>query len=315
MTLTQLRYLVALGRFQNFVQAAEYCHVSQSTLSMQVKKLEESLDVLIFDRSKKPVQLTPIGQQIVAQAQVGLSEIERIRTIIKMDRQKIADELSIGIIPTLSPYLLPLFLVAFTRKNPTVKIRVRELLTEQIIHELRNNDLDIGIIATPEEESNFSTLPLFREAFVAYVSESHPLYHRRQLRRHDLTGEDLWLLEKGHCFRGQVLNVCEDERLRNAENAIQFESGSLETLRRIVDSQHGYTLLPELAVLGFREAQRGKIRRFVNPVPAREVRMLLHHSYASRATVALLRAEIVANLPEAMRQRQEELRIIDWRRE
>ncbi len=313
MTITQLQYIIALGEFRNFVQAAEHCHVTQSTLSMQIKKLEESLGVLIFDRSKKPIQFTSIGVQIVAQAQIGLSEIERIRTIIKMNQQEIADDLAIGILPTLSPYLLPLFLIPFTRKNPNIKIRVLELQTDQIIKKVRTNELDIGIIATPVEEQNLNTIPLFQEAFMAYVSDSHFLHRKESIDYADLVGEDLWLLEKGHCFRGQVLNICEDNRLQSERSGIQFESGSLETLRRIVDSQHGYTLLPELSLQGFNEEQYRKIRRFKKPAPAREVRLLLHQSYHNRATIDLLRQEIQENLPDKLSQNHEELTVINWR--
>ena len=222
-----------------------------------------------------------------------------------------ADNLRIGIIPTLSPYLLPLFLVSFVEKNPNVKVNIEELLTEEIIYRLYNGQLDIGILITPLDNSNLIEVPLFYESFLGYVSSSHQLSKKQKIQPADLDMDGLWLLEKGHCFRSQALNICE-KKLKKESSSIHFESGSLETLRRIVDSQYGYTLLPELATLGFNEEQMQKIKHFKPPVPVREVSLVIHCSYIKRNTIEVLKQEIQNSVPEDMLQQPEEVRVVPW---
>ncbi len=313
MTITQLNYIIAVDLHKSFVKAAEHSHVTQSTLSMQIKKLEDSLGVLIFDRSKKPVQLTFIGEQIVKQAKVGITELERIKTIIKMGEQKMADNLKIGILPTLSPYLLPLFLVSFTQKYPSVNVKIDELFTEEIIYQIYNNQLDIGIAVTPLRNPNIIEVPLFYESFLGYVSSSHRLFEKEQIEPSDLETDGFWLLEKGHCFTGQTLKICEENIIKNYTFPIHFECGSLETLRRMVDSQYGYTLLPELATIGFDEEQMKKVKRFKPPVPMRAVSLVFHQSYIRRHTIEVLKNEIQNSIPEHMLQKPEQGKIVRWK--
>ncbi|MEL6943557.1 MAG: hydrogen peroxide-inducible genes activator [Bacteroidota bacterium] len=297
MTITQLQYALAVAQHNSFSKAAEYCHISQSTLSMQIKKLEQSLNVLIFDRTKKPVELTPIGAQIMEQAKIGLSELDRIKDIVGAKQNEFPSSIKIGIIPTLSPYLLPLFLVPFIKKYPKVKVSISELQTLEIIDCLRSNDIDFGILVTPLEDNTLTTQPLFYEPFLAYISEKHPLSRKAWVQSEDLKSEDFWLLESGHCFREQTLKICQKTNFK-ASSSLHFESGSLETLRNLVDGHYGYTLLPQLATMKFDATQKNRIRPFRTPIPVREVSLVCHQNYYKTNLRDILFKEIRTHIPD-----------------
>ena len=186
------------------------------------------------------------------------------------------------------------------RKYPSIKIITEELQTQDLVLKLYNNQLDVGILVTPLENTSLIEIPLFYEPFMGYISDSHPLIQKQQLKAEDLDVEGLWLLEKGHCFRGQILSICQDRNLKRENGDIHFECGSLETLRRIIENHFGYTLLPELATIGFNEEQQSKIRPFEDPVPVREVGLAIHQSYIKRSTVELLKREIQNCVPPHM---------------
>jgi len=300
MTITQLEYIIAVQKNKSFVKAAKACYVTQSTLSMQIKKLEESLNVLIFDRSKKPVQVTFIGEQIMNQAMLGLSELDRIHTIIQSSKEELAQQIRIGIIPTLSPSLVPMFLVDFSKKYPNIEIKIQELLTEEILFQLYNNQLDVGLIVTPLDNAKLTEIPLFYEPFVGYVSPSHTLSKKTVIQPKDLNLSDLWLLESGHCFKSQVLKICQQKESEEGQSNLHFESGSLQTLKKIVDGHHGYTLLPELSIRDFSEKCQSQVRHFANPVPVREVSLVFHQSYIKRHTIEVLKQEIQEKVPKEM---------------
>jgi len=232
MTVTQLEYIVAVGECKSFAKAAAKCHITQPTLSMQIKKLEEELNVLLFDRSTKPVGPTEIGNQIIDQAKISLSEIKRIQYIIESKENDEARELRIGIIPTLSPYLLPLFAVDFAAKFPNTQITIKEMLSEEIAFNLYNNNLDLGILVTPFDSPELKKITLFYEPFVAYLPSNHPLSTQSKINVFDLDLKDMWLLKEGHCFRNQAINICSENSLAEHTNNLRFESGSLETLLR-----------------------------------------------------------------------------------
>lgn len=311
MTISQLEYCIAVYQCKNFQRAAEQCTVTQSTLSMQIKKLEQTLGVVIFDRTKKPVQVTPIGEQIIKQAISGLHELEQIPRIIESQQNGLSEELRIGIIPTLSPYLLPLFLVQFAERYPDINIKVEELKTEDLTYQLYNRTIDVGILVPPLYQFGVIEIPLFEEPFVAYTSDEHPLQQYAAITADQLTTDDLWLLEEGHCFRDQVLNICTTDTQTSRKDNLHFTSGSLETLRRLVDNHHGYTILPQLATTHFTEQEQARVRPFVAPIPVRAVSLAVHSAYVQRQTVEALREVIVAGLPPSL-QIKREAKIIEW---
>ncbi len=297
MTVTQLEYIVAVGECKSFANAAKKCHITQPTLSMQIKKLEEELNVLLFDRSKKPVRPTEIGNQIIEQARISLGEIRSIHSIIE-SREKEEGELRIGIIPTLSPYLLPLFAIEFGQKFPNTLITINEMLSEEIAFNLYNNNLDLGILVTPFDTPGLQKSTLFYEPFIAYLAADHPLSNQSKIDIYDLDLKDIWLLKEGHCFRNQAISICSESSFLENNNNVRFEGASLETLRRIVEKQYGYTLLPELATLGFTEEQAKMVKEFKDPKPTREVSLIMPRRFMKRKLIEALKLTIIENIPE-----------------
>ncbi len=300
MTITQLEYIIAVDTFKSFAEAANRCFVTQPTLSMQVKKLEEELGTILFDRSRKPVLTTDIGKSIIEQARVTVQQARLIRELVESEREAVTGELRIGIIPTLSPYLLPLFILKFVQKYPEIKVSIEELTSERLIDKLYSDQLDVGILVTPLHKKGLIETALFYELFVVYMSSQHPLHDKGQIDFKDLNIDEMWLLAKGHCFRNQVVNLCGDHHQHQGHN-LRFESGSLETLRRIVDQQYGFTLLPELATLDMDSEQYQHIKHFKNPQPVREVSLVRHQNYVKARLVKLLEEEILDNVPEILK--------------
>ncbi|NBC10033.1 MAG: LysR family transcriptional regulator [Bacteroidetes bacterium] len=312
MTLTQLEYIIAVDNHRSFAKAARACHVTQPTLSMQVKKLVEDMGVLVFDRSKKPILTTDIGRRIVTQARTILRESSRIYELIKDEQDTVKGELRVGVIPTLGPYLLPQFLPDFMVKYPDVQLNIQELLSEEIIEKLKADQLDIGLLVTPLNIDGFTELPLFYETFVVYMSTSHPLSDRHKIDFDDLNMEDMWLLQEGHCFRSQAVNIC-GEGQQETQRGLRFESGSLETLRRIVEKQYGYTLLPELATMELSEELYNRhVRTFRNPQPVREVSIVLRRSFMKRRLVDILQKSILEAVPDILKN-SERGKVVEWR--
>lgn len=300
MTLTQLGYIVAVAQYRNFGAAAEASHVTQPTLSMQVQKLEEDLGVLIFDRSQQPIRVTAVGEQILAQARIVLAEAHKIQDLTSSEQNEVRGSISIGVIPTLSPYVIPRFIRAFTQKYPQAQVTVEELQTQQIVDRMKNDQLDVGLLVTPLHIPMVIEHPIFYEPFMLYLAPKHPFAGEKKIREKDLSVKDIWLLTDGHCFREQVLNLCGDrKRASQGTTSLRFESGNLETLKKMVDQGDGYTLLPLLAALEVEEGPRRKqLKEFQAPVPTREVSLVHNKLYKKRATVDALIAEIRASIPE-----------------
>ncbi|GHA75146.1 hydrogen peroxide-inducible genes activator [Pontibacter akesuensis] len=308
MTLVQLEYLVAVDTHRHFATAAEHCHITQPTLSMQLQKLEEEMGVQLFDRSRVPVRPTEIGHEIIAQARVVLAESRKIQEIVQDQKQELSGELRIGVIPTLAPYLIPLFITGFLEKNPHVRVVVQELMTSQIVEKLNHELLDVGLLVTPLENKTIKELPLFYEAFVAYINSKHPLAQQKAITADQLDLNELWVLNEGHCFRSQVLNICNrGGSMANGQGGhLDYKSGSLETLKRIVETQHGLTLLPELSVLDLAEDKLKLVHGFQEPQPLREVSMVVHRSFLKRKLIEALKQEIISSIPEHIRSRKKE---------
>ncbi|MBX2966611.1 MAG: LysR family transcriptional regulator [Cyclobacteriaceae bacterium] len=302
MTLTQLEYIVALDTYRHFVLASEKCFVTQPTLSMQIQKLEDELGVKLFDRTKQPVMPTEIGAGIIAQARTVLRETDMIRQLISDQKNALSGELRIGIIPTLAPYLLPPLYEALRNKYPQVNLVVREIITEEIINELKHNRLDCGIVVTPLNDSSIKEEILFYEELFVYVSKKNALVDKKYVLANELDPNKLWLLEEGHCFRSQVLNLCE-LRKRN-DFHIKYETGNIETLKRMVDKSDGITILPELAVMEFSKAQHKLVKRLKEPSPAREVSLVTHRNHIKTKLINTLKEEILAIVPKQMQKLQ-----------
>ncbi|MFN3377947.1 MAG: LysR substrate-binding domain-containing protein [Runella zeae] len=302
MTFVQLEYLVALDTYRHFATAAENCFVTQPTLSMQIQKLEDELGVKLFDRSKQPVVPTEIGEAVIRQARVLLREALKTREIVDEHRGIVAGEIRVGIIPTLAPYLLPLFLANFIQKYPHVKVKIKELTTENLLAKLNKDLIDVGIVATPLHDERVFEEPLFYEEFVAYVSENEVAYQKEFLLSEDIDLSRLWLLEEGHCFRGQILNICELRKQNPVNRNFEYESGSIETLKRMVESYGGVTILPELSLADLSETQLLQVRQFHNPKPIREVSLVTLRHHLRRGPIEAMKAEILAVIPEKMKQ-------------
>ena len=277
MTITQLSYVLAVAENQNFTKAAQKCFVTQPTLSMQIQKLEDELDVLIFDRSKKPIELTEVGKKLVNQARNIVNESYRIQDIVDQEKGYIGGEFKIGIIPTIMPTLLPMFLNNFVKKYPKVKLKIEELTTEEIITRINDGHLDAAIAATPLEQDTIKERVLYFEPFVAYVPPSHRLSSKKKLETADLDINDMLLLEDGHCFRDGVINLCKVFKSHN-DDKFQLESGSIETLIKLSNEGLGMTLLPYLHTLDLPEKSKQNLRFFNDPNPAREVSLIYHKS-------------------------------------
>ena len=277
MTITQLHYVLAVAEYQNFTKAAQKVFVTQPTLSMQIQKLEEELDIQIFDRSKKPIELTEVGKKIVYQAKNIVNESDRIKDIVDQQKGFIGGEFRLGIIPTVMPTLLPMFLKSFTKKYPKVKLKIEELHTEAIIEKLKDGHLDAAIAATPLEQENIKEWTLYYEPFVAYIPSNHQLYTKQKLTTEDLNIDDILLLEDGHCFKEGILNLCKTKK-NYEESSFQLESGSFETLIKLSNEGMGMTLLPYLHTLELNDKEKGNLKMFEEPVPARSVSLIYHKS-------------------------------------
>lgn len=303
MTLVQLEYIVAVDTYRSFVIAADKCFITQPTLSMQIQKLEEFLNVKVFDRSKQPVVPTEIGAQIIAQARTVLQENLKIKELINSQQHDISGELKIGIIPTIAPYLLPEVIAAMLEKYPDLKLLIWEYTTEDIIHHLKTGVIDCGILATPLVDATLVETPLYYENFVSYISKNSKLYKKKTIDAGDLADENIWLLNEGHCMRSQVLNICRSTK-NNRLQSLTYNTGSVETLIRMVDINDGATLLPELAIKELNSKQLNKIRYFKTPEPVREISLVTHKNFVKKRMLNALREEVLAIIPKQMKQRK-----------
>lgn len=311
-TLTQLEYIVAVDDCRHFATAAEKCFVTQPTLSMQIKKLEDDLGVIIFDRTRQPVVPTDIGTRILTQARIALASASRIKEIIEEDKQEIAGSLKIGIIPTLAPYLLPIFIGDYIRKYPAVKIEVEEMVSEDIIRRLKQDAIDVGIFVTPYGDDKIVEQPVFYEEMLVYASPGHPLLQKKELNVSDIATPDIWMLGNGHCFRDQVINLCEMRNFQHRNLPFDFESNSLETLMKIVDKEGGFTLIPQLAVLYMTAEQQKQVRKFRENIPLREVSIIYSRYYIKHKLIELLCKEIRSVVPKEMLDKKRG-QIVEWK--
>lgn len=299
MTIVQLEYIVAVDTYRSFGTAADKCFITQPTMSMQVQKLEEALGVILFDRSKQPVVPTEIGIEIIGQARIILKETYKIKELISDRKGEVEGELRIGIIPTMAPYLMPGVISNFMTKYPRVHLHIWEYTTEQIIQELKNGLLDCGILSTPVKDKSLQENPLFYECFVAYLSKSSILNSKKNLEPKDIDLNELWLLNEGHCMRNQIQNICNKEKSAQIR-PFQYNTDSVETLKRMVDMNKGITLLPELSMADFSVKQLDRVRYFKSPQPSREISIVTHRNFLKKRLISILEQEIMSTIPRRM---------------
>lgn len=291
MTITQLKYVLSVAEYQNFTIAAAHSFVTQPTLSMQIQKLEDELNVKIFNRSTKPIELTDIGEKIVEQAKIIVDESNRITDIVHQQKGYIGGEFKLGIIPTIMPTLLPMFLNNFTKKYPKVTLIIEELTTEEIIRKLTDGHIDAAIAATPLENEAIKERPLYYEPFVGLIPKGHRLHNVKKIEVDDLEIDDILLLEDGHCFKDSVLNLCRNYR-NDSTRRFQLQSGSFDTLIKLTKEGLGMTLLPYLHTLDLNENDAEHLREFTAPQPAREVSLLYHKSQLKMQLIEALKNAI-----------------------
>ncbi len=298
MTLTQLEYIIAVDTYRSFVAAAEKSFITQPTLSMQIQKLEENLGIRIFDRSKQPVVPTAIGEMIIQQARAVIRESQKIRELINDTKDELDGELRLGVIPTIAPYLLPKVLGNFMKKYPKLQLHIWEYTTDKILRDIKAGILDCGILSTPVNDPAIKEHPLFYETFVAYISGNSLLSRKKAVTAADILEEKLWLLNEGHCMRNQVLNICQRKRSLQPKEAFEYNTGSVETLKRMVDANSGVTILPELSIAEFSAQELDHVRYFRSPEPVREISLVTQPDFLKRRALVALEKEILHVVPK-----------------
>ncbi len=298
MTIQQLEYIVAVDECRHFVKAAEKCFVTQPTLSMMIHKLEEEWGIKIFDRTKQPVVPTKEGEELIKLAKGVILKTRFIKEYIEGLKGELKGEIRLGIIPTLAPYLVPLFLAEFIKSLPLVKISIKEMTTPHILTALDTGYIDIGILATPVNETGLTEYPLFYEEFYVYASSFEKLSTKKYLLPKEIKVDRLWLLEEGHCFRNQVFNLCELKKQESS--SFNYEAGSIETLINLVDHNKGLTLIPKLAEMNLNTSQRKNVREFANPKPVREISLVVKNNFIRKKIIDHLQNAIASSLPKDM---------------
>jgi LysR family hydrogen peroxide-inducible transcriptional activator len=302
MTFVQLNYILAIEQYQSFQKASEASFVTQPTLSMQVKKLEDELELIIFDRSVHPVQPTTEGKIILEQAREIIRQHDKLMDTALSFQQTLVGKIRLGIIPTIIPYLTYRFIPYFREKYPRVKLFIEELVTDDIVSGLRRGELDAGIMATPVDEKGIVENPLYYEDFTAYVSPHHRLYEYDKLNSFQITTDGLWLLKDGHCFRDQIINLCHTDKNHVEKYDVEFRTDSFNSIYRLIDTEGGYTLVPKLAHSDLSRKQKTHLRHFNPPVPQREVSLCYRHAYPRHSLLEALKISILTNIPQSMQQ-------------
>ena len=298
MTLQQLEYIIAVNQYRHFTKAAEQCYVTQPTLSAMIQKLEEELDVKIFDRNRQPIVPTQIGVHIIQQAKEIMVQVENIKNIIQEQREEVGGNFHIGILPTIAPYLLPRFFQDMVKKYARLKITVSEMKTPDIKRALLTGEIDAGILAELNDMDMFNHTHLYYEEFYGYVARNDSLFQKNIIKSTDLKGELLWLLDEGHCFRDQMVKFC--NLTVNRQNNLTYQLGSMETFMRMVERGKGMTFVPELALEQMSDQQKELVRPFAIPSPTRQIVILTNKKFIRHSLIDTLQAEIQASIPQSM---------------
>jgi len=291
MTIVQLEYLLAVANSGSFSLAASQCFVTQPSLSMQIKALEEELGVVLLDRSKKPVIPTEAGEVVIRNAREAVRTYKYVRESVYELRGEIAGTLRLGVIPTIGPYLLHRFIPGFMKKYPKVDLQIHEMETSRLCDELGRDTLDAALVASGTTTEGIMEYELFNDRFYLYVSPLGDLYERSNVRVEDIDMRQLLLLSEGHCLRDQVLELCQGRRA--AHSRYSFESGSLETLVRIVDCTNCVTVLPEMAAAFVPEERRGQVKTLAKGALSRKVALAVRRTYVKHSIITALRESVL----------------------
>ena len=296
MNIQQFKYILAVAEYRHFELAAEKCFVTQSTLSTMISKFEDELGIQVFDRKKKPVGLTNEGEFIIDQLKIILNNIDQLDELKHELKGEVKGKLTMAVIPTIAPFLLPLFLQDFANRFPDLVIEVRELTTKEILRQLKSRELDIGILSTPINDSEIKEVDLYEEPFVLY---DRALKYPDLIAPEMLDLGELWLMEEGHCFRTQVLKLCDiNQQLKKSNLNFDFKAGSIDSLLRFVRANRASTLLPYLATTDFDIVEKSYVKKFEEPIPTRKVGIVVHQYFVKTTVLSLLKNKIeVAVLP------------------
>lgn len=305
MTITQFKYIIAVDNHRHFARAAEACFVTQPTLSMQIHKLEEELDILIFDRSKQPIVPTPLGEKLIEQARKVVYETDVLENMAKQIKGSFEGSLTLAVIPTIAPSLLPRFIPEFTRKYPKIHLKVEELKTEDMIEALRADRIDVGIAATPLEEKGILEKPLYYEPFMAFVPEYHRFNKDQFLLASELDASEILLLNEGHCFRNSVLRICKTQN--STESGLNMESGNFDTLVKLAHKGMGMTLLPYLTAIDLPEKYKPFVKPVAEPTPSREVSLIYSRTQLKLEWINALGDMIRESLPAKVLEKPEQV--------
>ena len=290
MTIIQLEYFLAVANFGSFSIAADHCFVTQPSLSMQIKSLEEELGVMLLDRSKKPVIPTEAGEVVLAQAREALKEYNSIKEVVSQLKGEIAGKIRLGVIPTIAPYLLHKFIPEFVQRYPKVELEVREMKTEHIIDALNRDRIDVALVAGGTCGEGIIEYDLFDDRFYAYVSPSNALFNRANIRIEDIDMRDLVLLSVGNCMRDQVLELCQARH--SLPSRYYFESGSLDTLMRIVDCTSCITIIPEMSLEYIPKERTRQGKTLFKGASSRKISLAIRRTYVKKSIVDALRSTI-----------------------
>lgn len=298
-SLTQLEYVVSVDKHRHFGKASKASHISQPTLSQQIQKLEEELDITIFDRIQKPIVPTEEGAKFIEQARVVLREHQRLLYLTKNQKKNLSGTFRLAIIPTISTYLVPLFLKTFVERCPGVELYIDELKTETIIEYLKEDRLDAAILATPLGESGLKEHPLYYESFALYASHAHELLKKKSISVKDLERDQMWMLKDGNCFKNQVSSFCSVSPTQdNVFPNVHFQSGSLDTLCHIIQKNQGYTLIPELLMTMMAPSEiKNFVRFFTSPEPTREVSVVYRRDHWKQEILKEIENAVLETLP------------------
>lgn len=301
MNLRDLKYIVAVAETHHFGKAAKRCFVSQPTLSGQIKKMEDELGIAIFERTNRSVEITPVGETIIRHARDILEQVEVIEQLAQAQQDPLAGPLRIGAIPTLSPYLMPLVLLPLKERHPKMRLILSEELTDTLVARLQNHEIDAALLATPVEEADLETLPLFDEPFWIAYPRKHAFYTRDKITRRDLDKENLLLLAEGHCLAKQAMDVCHIKQRESQGEMADLRAASLETLIQLVSAGFGVTLVPALAMRGSWTTGSGVVAQPLDwPDASRRVLLVFRHSYPRREALVALAKIIRDNLPNTV---------------
>ncbi len=300
MNIQQLEYIVAVDNHRHFAKAAEASFVTQPTLSMMIQKLEEELDVKIFDRSKQPVRPTVIGAQIIEQARITLKHVQLIKELVNEEKETLTGHFRLGVIPTIAPYLIPELLRVHQEKYPNMELILQERVTSEIIQGILTDELDGGLLATPLNHPRIIEYPVYYEKFYAYVSPRETSYENKEIDLDQIHIDDIWLLEDVHCFRSQIQHLCQMKKKSAAAESARYEAGSIDTLIHIVDQNHGITIIPEMTAMTLSEERQEHLREFKNLTAVREVSLIVGQEYVRRRMLNELMDLVKNSVPKSM---------------